>query len=116
MARTIDTQTRKTGDTLRLSGELTGDTMPTDDADWVGATAEINIVLASDLSAYRTSDPVTLDAVTAPRRYLYEGDPPDAGDIGSYLYEIEVTFADTTITTFPNSDDRCKLKIVAELG
>lgn len=115
MAATIDTQTRKVGDTLRLSGELAGDTIPADDADWVGATAVINID-ASDGSAYRTGVAVALDAAAVPRRYSYEGTPPVVGDIGSYVYEIQVTFADTTITTFPNSEDKYKLKIVDALG
>lgn len=117
MAATIDTQTRKVGDTLRLSGELTGDTIPTDDADWVGAVAVINISHDGTGGAvYRTAGAVTLDAVTTPRRYQYEGTPPLAADIGNYVYEIQVTFADATITTFPNSDDKYKLKIVAQLG
>jgi hypothetical protein len=115
MAATIDTQTRKVGDTLRLSGVMTGDTIPTVDADWVGATAVINIDHV-DGTVYRLSDPVTLSVAAAPRRYIYEGAAPDIADIGSYTYEIEVTFADGTITTFPNSDDKYKVKIVAELG
>lgn len=112
---TADVQTRKVGDTLRLSGQLAGDTMPTDDADWVGATAVINIDKA-DGTTYRAGVALTLDAAAAPRRYSYEGTPPVVGDIGQYLYEIQVTFADTTITTFPNNKDKYKLEIVAQLG
>lgn len=114
---TIDTQTRKVGDTLRLSGVLTGDTLPTTALAWAGAVAVINIVLDSDASAYRTSAAVTLDATTPSAvRYQYEGTPPVSADIGTYRYEIEVTFSDLTVTTFPNSADKYKLKIVAELG
>jgi hypothetical protein len=116
MSQTIDTQTRKVGDTLRLSGQLTGATMPTADADWAGASAVINIVHAEDASIYRTRVPCALIAATAPRKYRYEGTPPIAADVGTYLYEIEVTFADLTVTTFPNNRDKYKLVIVAELG
>jgi hypothetical protein len=116
MGATRDTQTRKVGDTLRLSGELTGDTIPTVDADWVGATAVINIVNADDLTSYRLAGAVTLSATTAPRRYSYAGSPPMLADIGTYYYEIQVTFADATITTFPNSPDRYRLRIEAQLG
>ena len=114
---TIDTQTRKVGDTLRLSGVLTGDTIPTTAPDWAGAVAVINIVLDSDASAYRTSGAVTLTTSDPTAvRYQYEGSPPVLADIGTYRYEIEVTFSDLTVTSFPNSADKYKLKIVAELG
>jgi hypothetical protein len=112
---TIDTQTRKVGDTLRLSGELSGDTIPTADASWVGATALININSTTG-TVYRAAGSVTLTATTAPRLYSYAGTAPIAADIGTYVYEIQVTFADGTITTFPNNADLYKLKIVAQLG
>jgi hypothetical protein len=117
MGATRDTQTRKVGDTLRLSGELTGATIPTADADWVGATAVINIVEDTTArTAYRTAGAVTLSVASTPRRYSYAGSPPAVGDIGTYLYEIVVTFADATITSFPDSDDKYRLRIVAQLA
>jgi hypothetical protein len=116
MSTVKNTQTRKTGDTLRLSGTLTGALIPTADADWVDAVAVINIVADKTLVPYRIADPVTLDTTAGARRYSYEGAPPAVDDVGVYLYEIEVTFADETTTTFPDSDDKYRLRIVAELG
>lgn len=116
MAMLKNTQTRKTGDTLRLSGALTGALLPTDDAIWAGAVAVLNIVMERGLAPYRVAEPVSVETVDGVRRYAYEGAPPDVGDVGVYLYEIEVTFADNTVTTFPDSDDRYRLRIVAELG
>lgn len=116
MARTVNTQTRKTGDTLRLSGQLTGSTIPTENAAWAGATAVINIVDERTRAPYRLSAAVDLETVDGARRYAYEGEPPATEDLGTYVYEIEVTFSDGTVTTFPASDDKYRLRIVAELG
>ena len=117
MTTITDTQQRKTGDTLRLSGQFTGTAMPTNPADWVGASAKLNIVHADTRAPWRVDEPVTLDVDAAPFRYQYEGAPPDDADVGTYEYEVEVTFADTTITTFPNgASHKYKLKLVKQLG
>lgn len=115
MAASVKTQKRKTGDTLRLSGEFSLPTVV--DPDWTGATAVLNISKDDDVrTIWRDAENLTLDLVANPKRYNYAGDPPLDSDEGSYLYEIQVTFADNTVITFPNDRYGYKLELVKELS
>jgi hypothetical protein len=109
-----DTQTRKTGDALILSGDLVANGLP-DDLDWSGATGEVHIVGAED-GALERSEAVSITAPVgdvAPR-YAYVGGPIDEG---SYVYEVQVTFVELDDPlTFPNSREKFRLKVVPELA
>lgn len=116
-----DTQTRKFGDTLILSGELgreeSGGQYP-DDADWVGAVGKINIVDASTPATVAVNHgTVTLTAPSGATlaRYRYQG-AALLVPVGVYLYEIEVTFSNGVILTWPNNSEKFKLKVVAQLA
>lgn len=116
-----DTQTRKFGDTLILSGTLSrvdgGDVYPAD-ADWVGAVGKINIVdkaapatIVVDHGAVTITPPVGATLAT----YRYQG-AANLVPVGAYLYEIEVTFTNGVILTWANDSDKNVLKVVAELS
>lgn len=110
-------QTRKAGDTLLLSGTLTGDTIPEADA-WEDAVAKMNIVHAGDPDAEPFVDhgDVTLDISAEPYRYSYVGPQLTDDDIGDYLYEVEITFPGDVVLTFPNDKTKCKLTVVEQLA
>ncbi len=110
-------QTRKVGDALILSGELTGDTMP-EDAAWEDAVAKINIRTADLETLWVDHGDVTLTLEDdGTKRYQYVGAAPTDDDIGDYVYEIEVTFPSLDDPlTWPNDTTKCKLKIVAQLA
>ena len=111
----VPTQKRKTGDTLRLSGAF--DVPFVVDPDWVGAIAVMNITKADDArTPWRTDEPLTLDLISNPKRYSYQGAPPDPADAGDYLYEIEITWADNSVDTCPNDKHGYKLTIINELA
>lgn len=106
------TETRKSGDTLILSGTL-DQTVPFTLATWVGATAKLNIADANTLAVIRDHAAVALDTTALPVKYSYSG---AALLEGVYLYEIEVTFADATVLTWPNDGSKNKLKVLKELA
>lgn len=112
---------RKAGDTLILSGTMHGETggnvFPVD-ADWGGAVGKINIstdekvpVLVVDHGSVTLTPPAGATLAT----YRYQG-APGLVDEGKYLYEIEITFANGVILTWPNDKAKMKLEVVAELG
>lgn len=99
---------RKVGNTLIIKGTLDGDNLPLAPA-WLGATATILIrSVGGEVAVNRA--PVTLDANT--RAFEYRGASLDEG---AYNYEIEVTFTDDTILTWPN-DGVARLSLVRGLG
>lgn len=103
---------RKAGDLVILSGTLDEDT-PMLDADWVGATGKINIVNATGTAVVDHAT-VTLTTNVNPKRFLYEGAPLP---VGTYRYEVEVTFAARTYPiTFPNDRSINELDVVAALA
>lgn len=111
----VKTQKRKTGDTLRLSGEFSLETVV--DPDWTGASAVLNIAKDDDArTIWRDAEPLDVDLVANPKRYNYAGDPPLDSEAGDYLYEIQVTFADNTVITFPNDRYGYRLAILTELS
>lgn len=109
---------RKAGDTLILSGALNEST-PLDPSDWNGAVAKVNVANADTLALVVDHGTVTLDTtpLTAnppgPVTYYHEGVMPA---LGSYLYEIEVTFSDSTVLTWPDDGSKNKLVVIAALG
>lgn len=116
-----DTQTRKSGDTLILSGKLDrvegGDVYPAD-ADWVGAVGKINIVdkatptlIAVDHGTVTLTDPSGATLAT----YRYQG-AAGVVAIGVFIYEVEVSFANGVVLTWPNDGTKYVLKIVPELS
>lgn len=113
-------QTRKVGDALLLSGDLTGDTIP-EDAAWAEAVGKINIRAISTKGVigdlWRDHEDVTLIVDETPKRFEYVGAAPADEDIGNYLYEVEVTFPSLDDPlTWPNDATPCRLEIVAALG
>jgi hypothetical protein len=103
---------RKAGDLLILSGTLDEDT-PMLAADWVGATGKINIVKSNGVVTVDHAT-VTLDTSVTPKRFLYEGAPLA---LGTYHYEVEVTFAGRAYpVTFPNDRSTNQLDVVAALA
>lgn len=121
-----NTQKRKLGDTIILSGELSrasadGGVYP-EDADWTGAVGKINIVSKATRAAPSEivvdHDTVTLtppDGDTL-ARYRYVGLPSAIDEEGKYLYEIEVTFTDNTVLTWPNDKTEFVLEMEPELA
>lgn len=115
-----DTQTRKFGDTLILSGILSreegGDVYPAD-GDWAGAVGKINIVDASSLAVVVDHGTATITAPSGDTlaTYRYQG-AAQLVPVGVYLYEIEVTFTNGVILTWPNDKTKFKLKVVAQLA
>lgn len=106
------TITRLSGDALIIGGEFSGGP---DEADWVGATAEIHIVDKATLATEREEPcPMTAPSGGSPGRYDYIGAPIA---VGTYRYEVEVTFPglDDPLTA-PNNGDKNVLKVKAELG
>lgn len=108
----ISPDVRKTGDTLFLGKTLTitnGPPVP-----WVGATARINIwaverivnqstgalVYAADALVVDNALVTTFNTTTL--AWTYVGAPILHG--GVYAYEIEITYADGTIESFPNNE------------
>ncbi|HEY4133517.1 MAG TPA: hypothetical protein VGM50_23055 [Gemmatimonadaceae bacterium] len=118
MAAPNTSEPRKTGDTLILSGTLDEST-PLDHGDWDGAVAKINIADADSLALVVDHGVVTLDLTpldadpAGPVKYRHQGTMPDEG---SYLYEIEVTFTDTTVLTWPDDGSKNKLVVKPALG
>lgn len=110
MATTQDV--RKAGDTLILSGSFAEGT-PLDLSDWAGASAKINIANSDTGAVVTDHDSVTISAAESPVTYSYEGVMPD---VGTYLYEIEVTFANSNVLTWPNDGTKHKLKVIAQLA
>jgi hypothetical protein len=102
----------KFGDTLILSGVL-GESNPIPDADWVGASAVINIVKYPSLVPVIARAAITLTVVGSVKTYRYVG---TGLPLGTYSYEIEVTYGDTTVRTFPNNTEVMKLQVVKDLG
>ena len=108
-----------TGDALILSGELDGSVgLMENDSDWVGATGELHITDATDLTIIERIAACTItppvSATSTPARYAYTGAPIDEG---SYRYEIQVTFVGLADPlTWPNTGARFKLKVGAELA
>lgn len=117
-----DTQTRKFGDTLILSGILSrvegGGVYPAD-ADWVGAVGKINIwtkatdtvpsTLKVDHGAVTITPPVGATLAT----YRYQG-AAQLVPVGKYFYEIEVTFANGVILTWANNKDKNALEVITQ--
>lgn len=103
---------RKAGDLIILSGTLDEDT-PMSAADRVGATAKINIVNSAGVTVIDHAS-VTLDTSGTQMTYLYEGAPLA---VGTYRYEVEVTFAGRAYPiTFPNDRTVNTLEVVAALA
>jgi hypothetical protein len=118
MASTV---VRKSGDTLFLGGTLTGTGIPA--TPWNGAIARINIKALERIVNPATGavvleagalavDNVAVTFNTTSLVWSYQG----AGLYpGAYAYEIEVTYGDATIESFPNNEDEL-LQVVPEVG
>lgn len=120
MATTV---VRKTGDTLFLSGTLTGTGLPA--TPWTGATARINIKAAErivnpdtgavvhEAGALVVDNQAVTTFNTTTLAWTYQG--AALSYAGYYAYEIEVTYGDGTVESFPNDEDM-PLMVVKEVG
>lgn len=101
---------RKIGDTLNIAGTLIGENLP-GESDWTSSVAKINIAAdeniynpATGIIAYTKGQIVrdhdTLEWSPITKFFSYSGAP--IAFAGKYLWEIEVTFADDSILSFPN--------------
>lgn len=106
---------RKKGDTLVIPFTLSAEDIP-DGATWVGATAKMNIRTSDAATLIVDHGTCTFDDSNQEGQYRGTTPAPANQAVGSYLYEVEVTFADGMILTFPNNAKGMKLKIVDEQG
>lgn len=98
--RIINTIRRKAGDRLILHVTFDGKRIP-GEADWAGATAKLHIRPSNSSTPFLTNGDVVIDTAKYPREGEYRGAMPPEG---TYYYEIEVAFSDTSISpvTWPN--------------
>lgn len=102
--------TRKAGDTLLLRGKLGAENLPPE-LSWVGAVLRLHV--------RNTRGRVVLDALvtsfdTATLIFYYKAAstlPPAT----EYRYEVQVTFSDGTVLTFPN-DEHMRLDIIGPVS
>lgn len=100
----------KIGDTLYLSGAMTGDNLPA--LPWTGAAAAMNIRM-KDGTLVVDHAAVTLTVATG--AYVYNGGTSAITQAGEYEYEIEVTFQDGSKLTFPN-DEQAPLTALKQIA
>jgi hypothetical protein len=107
---------RTFGDTLILKGTLGATVLP-DGVVWAGAVAKMNIRLKDTNVLIIDHGVCTLDTVTLDYEYKSTTPPPIGLVVGSYSYEVEVTFSPGgEIISFPNGHTKMPLKIVAQVG
>lgn len=104
------------GDALILSGDLDGSVgLLGSDADWIGATGELHIVDDATLVLERSEAcTITPPSGTTSARYAYTGSPIA---VGTYRYEIEVTFVGLADPlTWNNQGQKFKIKVGDDLA